>query len=722
MLFGGDIRKGCKKAKQVIAKFKREAEIARCKANGESPPEPTSTKFRKFIGKLLPPLRDDSRSDPKNCYERMYSPASRENEVCRIIGTFLACQVAGALFYTIISFKYTAFPKPTGTWTSVGVHIALCAVILFPTLRAILLLAIPSLITSKARTIILIIVVTWALQGPATNITLNIRKSAEAVNCIQENVKSLAKELKDSAGSNLGQLPMKKIQSLIAKHQDEFNQMNENLRALDNMIQKAINMQREVMEKLKDIFQNCNKYALQPYQSCVAKMTEMHRDCLENAPLEALCKPVEFLRERCELTKILTMQCEWPGMLKNYIVNGVGKYVKDALKNTMEAAKETVYYDLYDKTKNKTDEAGKSLKSIEIHVNHSYSANQKVNYNIKEFERRLKDEIAVYEKFIEAIVYLIRFVRSEKVDNYYITAEFRKIDIARETNGQPTLIPLLPKEKDKYIDAWDSHMVPKEKMRLTLAVVLTLLSAAVPAVLIVVDILSYKVMDQSYGFFSSNSTRLSIPSMYRMKVSGEGILNEILAAILATFEPLTRESDLSDVLWRECFNEPNPPDFALFQLMFILFIVCIGLCVLQVYVKRTRHRIALHYFPNRARPRALYLYASVLESRKHLLDQMIKTAKTCEDGLAADEREGRGNLIYKGLPMMSSDTHRCLRCARTDLKISDASCKGLYCVDCYTIRKKCLDCSFPLQKIAENVEFYVDSSCSDEDDAAVGAP
>lgn len=62
-------------------------------------------------------------------------------------------------------------------------------------------------------------------------------------------------------------------------------------------------------------------------------------------------------------------------------------------------------------------------------------------------------------------------------------------------------------------------MVPKEKMRLTLAVVLTLLSAAVPAVLIVVDILSYKVMDQSYGFFSSNSTRLSIPSMYRMKVS-----------------------------------------------------------------------------------------------------------------------------------------------------------------------------------------------------------
>lgn len=36
-------------------------------------------------------------------------------------------------------------------------------------------------------------------------------------------------------------------------------------------------------------------------------------------------------------------------------------------------------------------------------MNHSYSANQKVNYNIKEFERRLKDEIAVYEKFIEVV-------------------------------------------------------------------------------------------------------------------------------------------------------------------------------------------------------------------------------------------------------------------------------------------------------------------------------
>lgn len=116
-------------------------------------------------------------------------------------------------------------------------------------------------------------------------------------------------------------------------------------------------------------------------------------------------------------------------------------------------------------------------------------------------------------------------------------------------------------------------MVPKEKLRLALAIVLTLLSVAVPLVLIIVDILSYKILDKSYEFFHSNMTRITVPSMYRMKVcgsggakhgtlnvqvSGEGFLNEILSAILATFEPITRETDLSDVLWKQCFQEPTP--------------------------------------------------------------------------------------------------------------------------------------------------------------------
>lgn len=47
------------------------------------------------------------------------------------------------------------------------------------------------------------------------------------------------------------------------------------------------------------------------------------------------------------------MQCEWPTMLKNYIVNGVGSYVKEALTNTMNAAKGTVFYELFEKSKNK---------------------------------------------------------------------------------------------------------------------------------------------------------------------------------------------------------------------------------------------------------------------------------------------------------------------------------------------------------------------------------
>jgi hypothetical protein len=42
---------------------------------------------------------------------------------------------------------------------------------------------------------------------------------------------------------------------------------------------------------------------------------------------------------------------------------------------------------------------------------------------------------------------VIKFNKSESIDNRYIGKEFESIDKARAINGQFTLLPLLPKEK-----------------------------------------------------------------------------------------------------------------------------------------------------------------------------------------------------------------------------------------------------------------------------------
>lgn len=50
--------------------------------------------------------------------------------------------------------------------------------------------------------------------------------------------------------------------------------------------------------------------------------------------------------------------------------------------------------------------------------------------------------------FDQAMIYVRKYKRKEKVDNVYITEDFRNVDMLREAQGQPSLLPLLPKEKD----------------------------------------------------------------------------------------------------------------------------------------------------------------------------------------------------------------------------------------------------------------------------------
>lgn len=48
---------------------------------------------------------------------------------------------------------------------------------------------------------------------------------------------------------------------------------------------------------------------------------------------------------------------------------------------------------------------------------------------------------------------------------------------------------------------------------------------------------------------------------------------------------------------------------------------------LQVYAARLRRLVAQHYWPERTKPRTLWLYNKILESRKNILSQLVKAAK-----------------------------------------------------------------------------------------------
>lgn len=146
------------------------------------------------------------------------------------------------------------------------------------------------------------------------------------------------------------------------------------------------------------------------------------------------------------------------------------------------------------------------------------------------------------------------------------------------------------------------------------------------------------------------------------------------------------------------------------------------------------------------------MYKEILEKRKNILNQTLKLAAEKVERLRIKkatkgkkesnenlkEQENQEELEVNLLP--ETKTKQCVRCGRIDLKLTNSrlvfvkkkllqlcffylssntricvNCKTLYCVDCFSIRKKCLDCKWPLQQVAKETEFYVDSSCSDSE-------
>uniref|UniRef100_A0A914ZUY3 Dendritic cell-specific transmembrane protein-like domain-containing protein n=1 Tax=Parascaris univalens TaxID=6257 RepID=A0A914ZUY3_PARUN len=324
---------------------------------------------------------------------------------------------------------------------------------------------------------------------------------------------------------------------------------------------------------------------------------------------------------------------------------------------------------------------------------------------------------------LQATMYAVQYNRNEKIDNCYITEDVRNLDLLREAAGQPTILPLLPREKKNYIEGFTLHMVAAEKTVMIIAFATTIIGGFLPLILILLDIFTYHIIYYSYEFFQSNLTRTDRLDHYAMQVSGEGFAANLLKRILKIFNPIAG-GVADDDDWRNCFREPTPPDYSLFQLIFLIYVISLVLCILQVYANRLRRLVASHYWPHRSKPRALYLFNEILEGRKNILSQTVKAAKKreLEEQLAHDELAGRAHIINRGLPILGADQYQCVRCCRPDLSITDASnsricpnCNGLYCTDCYAVRKTCLDCLANLQVVMKDVEFYCDSSC-DEDE------
>ncbi|KAL3075358.1 hypothetical protein niasHS_014524 [Heterodera schachtii] len=658
-----------------------------------------------------------------------------------LFGLFMLMQVLGTLYYFIIALKYPNFAKATGTYVGIVVHSILFLLIAFRPLRFLLFVALPKLMTGKLRNIIVLMMLIWGFQYPAQNATGNIETVIEGVACVAFHIKEAAQEMKDLANTHLYKEPLEKMREFLREQSKPFDGIRQTLRQMDESLTKMLAWQRALTSRIKGLMTNCTDIAQLPFRACVGWLSERHTDCL-NRFLEFLCMPIDWAKHLCYITKMLQFHCIWPSKVKGAVKEGVGYFVKGAKQKITDYARETFMYDMY----NKTVEHGKlTFETLDIVVDHEQNLTGGFAMEKDRVQIELKEQIKGFNNLMDAIVLLLNilmiffaiwpflsaflyiraFMRSDKADNRFIGKDFIKIDEARALTNQPTVLPLMQKERKHYLRITSMRMTRRENISWWIQNIFLGYSLVPVVVFVAIDVFIYRVIKRAFVFFHGNTTVFPTPSIYKVKVAGDGFLNQLLAGILRTFEPIA-DSDRRDRMWRTCFKEPSRPNYELFQICIILYLFCILLITAGIYLSRVRHLVALHYLPERAHPRAMHLYNKIMANREDMMELMVRVKKKDED-IGQQERQ----MILKGLAVLTEEKLRCHRCSRVDLSVAEASkirlcpnCNAIYCIDCFTIRKNCMrkECRAPLQALTEDIDFYVDSSCEEDDDEIILEP
>ncbi|KAK6106689.1 DC-STAMP-like family protein [Brugia pahangi] len=642
------------------------AENCRRSVTGEESLVDKRKEFWMKCGVFFPPFYPSPKPAPRNAYERMFTHGTR-----------------------------------LGVYVSIVVQLILSLMIPFPSIRAIILIAAVKLTTSRLRSIILMFIIVWAFQISATNTTRNLQMLAESAACVSDSAIQIGNKLVSEVNmqtnkvvidlfrTSLSLSGLKEQGRFFIKHLEIFRNT---MRKLQNIVVKFGKQTKDYLVQLLTVKEYCQRFFIGPYYFCLRIFDESTQYCDRLTLYRGLpvCKFVKDMRMICDAARFGELVCDIPEKIKESLKSGFLTFTKDKMKAAMNSVVNDYNISFLAK---EARAAKKSWDEFGISLNHTIEDNHTQTFQLEKMKEELEGVLNQFGVFVEilsttisfiipnliiitflmALVYVIKYKQKEKVDNVYITGEFRNVDMLREAQGQPSLLPLLPKERETYIEGFTLHMTSKEKMKMLFAFSITLIGGFMPIFLILLDVFTYQMLYFTYSFLQSNATRTSRLDFYNLKAAGEGFLAKLLQRILHIFHPITG-SQHSDNDWRQCFIEPNPPDFQLIRLMMLLYLIAFLLCILQVYVVRCRHLIAQHYWPERTKPRTLWLYNQVLEGRKSILTQLIKAAKEKElkDQLVEDEISGRGNLVNRGLTVLGADQYRCVRCFRSDLSIADA--------------------------------------------------
>ncbi|KAG7218794.1 hypothetical protein INR49_006429 [Caranx melampygus] len=194
----------------------------------------------------------------------------------------------------------------------------------------------------------------------------------------------------------------------------------------------------------------------------------------------------------------------------------------------------------------------------------------------------------------QAVSYLHQYRSDIRFDNIYITSYFRQIDAHRKRLGERCLLPLKPSEKKKLIDM-SSLRTHREEFNNAMSGVFQVISLSLlSVVLLTLDLSLFHVLDvvSAHSYTQFNLTRRH---KVDIRVGGASMLARLLRKTISAFNSSSSLHIQTDN--QVCVSPPSPLPAAVYLSCVCCVLLAATLSLLQVYTNRLRRVIAACYHP-----------------------------------------------------------------------------------------------------------------------------
>ncbi|XP_075981624.1 ubiquitin protein ligase sneaky [Anticarsia gemmatalis] len=613
--------------------------------------------------------------------------------------------------------------------------------------RCICLLLLPKYCGRAGRGVLKIIVLTYVVAGPITNMGKNAREVVRVFACSTQLSYNLSKDqhslmaepLKKTALSLRNEMDqikdaLESISDIVApiEHEVEgleevqFKQVENDFidkllcfRCRSNRIERDFRSQARTFRRhdniiyqemyKKKLAYRCENQLSHAVEKCAQAFEDAYRECTEILPHSAawlMCWPLK-LNVACNILHVIrgngtcdTRNLVNPGFGEAYLALQRAKHELTDTSDVKLQYKVTYERELLDI---------QDAKETGERVIHAFEEKTTIMGTVT-IALNLYVAFLFLRIAVAAVVYHDKYLTSIEYDNIYITRYFKRLDMRRKKKGEMTLLPLKKMERIKYIDVHSMSYKVIEHSKLLTQMLKVMLEVVTATTFVMLDRLFYEALDVVRQHAQADSVRAA--GDLNIEVEGTGMLATLFRKLLSNISSYKVHHSL--VSNEECVPRPHAMSTYYYFKIYGGYLWILLLLYINPYTLRLRRLTCSYFYPRREKQRILHLYNDILKKRMKMNNTLHRKAVQV---VRAHYLSGENLLslrmkfphVLGWLRILPAARMTCLICGETEPRSRDAwhpcrvtKCPFILCGECWReAGGRCLACDPSLTEFSD---------------------